>query len=170
MLKLLKVFLLVLLSLIPLISITGMVLWQRAGLRFYDVQTASMSPLVQTGDLVLTVKTDSTGLKAGDVISFTNSKNGLTVTHRIKQMFPEKDFIVTKGDNLPTVDPPIAYRAVKGKVVKVVPKAGYILSFLRRPLGLITAVYLPSLLISAIELSRVVNIFSKRAYGLPEIS
>src|SRR6266404_3657691 len=155
MLKFLKICFELSAAVVVLAAAAGLMLWKTEGLRFYSVQTASMSPVLQPGDLVISVKPQANNLQVGDIISYVSPQNPQKIiTHRIYQINPTKGYLVTKGDNLSYQDPPIAYSSVTSKALKAVPKLGRGLDFLHKPLGLIILVYLPATLITAYELQK----------------
>jgi signal peptidase len=165
--KFLRLLIFNILAALVLVSAAGLALWQSQGLRFYSVQTGSMSPALQPGDLAITTKPDINNLRAGDIISYKSSQNpSKIITHRIYQISQPKGYIVTKGDNLRYPDPPIALSSVTGKAAMAAPKLGQVLNWLHKPLGLIGLIYLPALLITGYELARLMTFFSQRTYGL----
>jgi signal peptidase I len=167
MLKFLRILSLTILVLLSMASIAGLVLWKTSGLRFYSVQTSSMSPVLQPSDLLITTK--PANLQPGDIISYRSSNNTeQIVSHRIVQAYPGKGYVITRGDNLNYPDPPVAYSSVTGKAIKSVPELGYLVDLIHKPLGLISLVYLPALAIAAYELSRLISHISYRSYGLAE--
>lgn len=146
-------------------SLAGLVLWRTQGLRFYSVQTGSMSPVLKPGDLAISVR--PANLQPGDIISYRSSANSQQiVSHRIIQANPSKGYLITKGDNLTQSDPAVPYSSVTGKTVKAIPNAGYLVDFIHKPAGLIGVVYLPALAIAAYELSRLISRLSYHSYGL----
>ena len=74
--------------------------------------------------------------------------------------------MITKGDNTPRNDKPLPMSQIIGKVDYKVAYLGYGLNFLRSPAGLITAVYLPALLIIVLELKRLATHYTKPTYRL----
>ena len=165
MFKFLKIWFEVTICLVVLTAISFLVLWKTEGMRFYSVQTASMSPLLKPGDLIIAVRPQPASLQIGDIVSYSSSQDPQkTITHRIYQTEFNKGYVVTKGDNLLYADPPVAYSSIKSKAYKALPKLGYGLDFLHKPAGLITAVYFPSLLICAYEIHRLAVRFSYGRY------
>jgi signal peptidase I len=165
MLKFLKIYLELSAAVVVLAAAAGLILWKTDGLRFYSVQTASMSPVLRPGDLVVSTKPQPKNLQVGDIISYASPQNPQKViTHRIYQANPAKGYLVTKGDNLDYQDPPIAYSSVTSKAAWALPKVGYGLDFLHRPIGLIGLVYLPALLITAYELQKLAARYSYARY------
>ena len=73
---------------------------------------------------------------------------GIMVTHRVIDIIEEngKTLYVTKGDHNNTADRlPVASDQIYGKVMMVIPKIGYIQSFLATSYGWIIAVVIPCL-------------------------
>jgi signal peptidase I len=107
------------------------------------VMSGSMSPTIETGDVVVLQKLDGPP-RVGDVIAVSvpadaRSRYGYPpeVIHRVVRISADGQ-ITTKGDARPRVDPFTTKRsAVKAKVVATVPAAGRVLAFLTSTLGLI---------------------------------
>lgn len=89
------------------------------GYTFFEVASGSMMPTLKINDVIL-VKISKDDIKVDDIIAFRNEKS--IITHRV--MFIEDNKLVVKGDNNNTVDNPINYDQVIGKVVKIYPKLG----------------------------------------------
>ncbi len=165
MFKFLKFTFLVYLLMALALAATGLVLWRTAGMRYDSVQTDSMAPLIRPGDFAISTRVNPVDLQAGDIVSYRSSQPGHTVVdHRVYRVFPTQGTLVTKGDNLNYPDPAISYGQVTGKTVTVVPYLGGVLDFIRSPAGLILTVYLPVLLITAYEFSRLAVHFTYRSY------
>ncbi len=163
--RFLKALFYVFLASVVSLSLGGLILWKTQGLRFYSVQTDSMRPALQPGDLAISIKPSR--LQSGDIISYRSSSNSQQiVSHRLVQTFPGKGYVITKGDNLTYADPAVPYSSITGKTIKIVPKLGYAVNVLRSPAGLIGLVYLPALALAAYELSRLINLMNSRSYGL----
>ena len=86
----------------------------------------SMRPKIWAGDLVITKEVPVDEIQVGDIIKF--DQHGRYVIHRVIRIENDKSPItfVTKGDNLADADSPISEYQVKGKVVAILPKAGYV--------------------------------------------
>lgn len=90
---------------------------------------------IQINDVVVTsnrITYDS--LEVHDIILFRSDKGD--ICHRIVKKYVSddgKEMIITRGDANEIVDGAIEYTDVIGKVVKVRPKAGYIVSFVNSP-------------------------------------
>lgn len=74
------------------------------GYKAYIVDTNSMEPTINVGDIVIVKKVKEDKLKQGDVITFT--EEGEVITHRITKVETEEigTQYVTKGDNNNTED------------------------------------------------------------------
>ena len=79
------------------------------------VTGASMLPALVPGD-VITVRHPASGeLQAGDVVLYRRN-NGLTA-HRIVRI--AKGYVVTRGDSVPSLDPPVPLDEVIGRVASL---------------------------------------------------
>ncbi len=100
------------------------------GIKTYVIVSGSMEPNIQIGDIVVvkSIKNKEEAIKVGDVISF--RKGHSVITHRITNIEKDENGILriaTKGDNNNTEDSErILINNIEGKVVKVIPKIGYI--------------------------------------------
>src|SRR5829696_2759337 len=121
----------------------GGLLYLRAWPPFATVMSASMSPTIDTGDVVVMKRIDGQP-RVGDVISVSvpdeaRSRYGYppTVIHRVVRIGADGR-VTTKGDARREVDPfTVDSRAVRAKVVTSVPAAGRVIAFLTSTLGLI---------------------------------
>jgi signal peptidase len=111
------------------------------GVRFYAVDSGSMSPTFNTGDLVVdSPVTPTTVYRVGDVVTF-HPTPGYTATHRIAAIGP--DGITTKGDANPSGDVgPIQPGMIAGRVAFSVPYGGYVTVFFQKPLGVVALLLL----------------------------
>jgi signal peptidase len=140
-------------------------IWRPAGTHIFSVQSGSMSPVINRGDLTFDIK--PTTIQAGDIITYQSQVHPRQqVTHRIISVDTKSQTVITKGDSLSMPDPIIPASAVTGKVYKVIPKAGYAYDWVRKPLGLVMMVYLPALLIIIVELWTLAGQLNYRQYSL----
>ena len=105
------------------------------------VLSGSMETSIHTGDLVFVKMVDTTSLKQNDVIAFRNESNTVT-THRIVEIVYEngKQYFKTKGDANNANDKNlVAMKDVEGLYVARIPKAGNLLMFMQKPIGLFIA-------------------------------
>lgn len=90
------------------------------------VMSNSMYPLFQRGDVIVYEKVKPTDLEVGDVLVFRNDNK--VVLHRINKITwkNEEIYIITKGDNLDTIDVQITTsKDIIGKMKFTVPAIGY---------------------------------------------
>lgn len=114
------------------------------GVRSYTILTGSMEPEIMPGDLAMVKSVDTEKLEVYDVITF--KYDGNTVTHRIVEK-EDKGF-VTKGDNNNVEDGEIVpHDDVIGKVITVIPKLGYLVAFLSKPIAIVLALVMLGLLV-----------------------
>ncbi len=95
------------------------------------VITGSMEPAVSVNDMVVIHEQES--YEPGDIVSY--QSGSMLVTHRVIAV--TDGGYITRGDANNTDDGEIAREAVVGKVVLVIPKAGYAIAFLQTPLGML---------------------------------
>jgi signal peptidase I len=107
------------------------------------VMSASMTPTIKTGDVVLLKRLDRAP-RVGDIVyvqvpDAARSRYGYPpeVVHRVVKVAPNGQ-ITTKGDARSKPDPfTISRRSVRAHVVATVPAAGRVLAFLTSTLGLV---------------------------------
>jgi signal peptidase I len=143
--------------LIAAIVAGGALVYIQAGhAKLLSVQSGSMVPAINKGDLVI-VKRIPDKLAVGDVITFINPHNAKqTITHRVVEAPRPSNgnLVTTKGDANPLPDQPIAPSQVLGSVQRSVPYAGRGFDLMRHPVGLLVLIYVPAFLIIADETRR----------------
>ena len=95
------------------------------GYKAYIVNTNSMEPTIEVGDIVIIKKVKAEKLNQGDVITFT--REGEVITHRITKIETEEKSTqyITKGDNNNTEDTlKIKYEDIIGKEILTIPQLG----------------------------------------------
>lgn len=109
------------------------------------VQTGSMRPMIRPGDAVIVWPTPVDHIRNGDVVSY-NSKvtPGVVMTHRVVSINTKTQKLTTQGDSNKFADPPVAASQVIGRASYIAPHLGRFVGWLRTPLGLSLAVYLPA--------------------------
>jgi signal peptidase I len=126
----------------------------------------SMKPAMAAGDAIVTERILARDAKRGDVITFTDpSREGRTVTHRVVSVRDKGDQLAfhTRGDaNGKGERWTIASDGTVGRVLQVVPEAGYVLNWFRQPSVRFACLTLASLLIAALVLARVWGIGAGR--------
>src|SRR5438128_534425 len=126
-----------------LMAAVGGLVYLRTWPPMATVMSASMSPAIKTGDVVLLKHLDRPP-RVGDVIAvnvpdLARSRYGYpsVVVHRVVKISPTGD-VTTKGDARPRPDPFTVKRgSVNAKVVATVPAAGHVLAFFTSALGLV---------------------------------
>ena len=113
----------------------------------YVVESNSMSPDIKKGDLLISFRRDS--YNVSDVITFTYPYDvNKLISHRIAEVIFENDalgsrttFYKTKGDANIDMDPwQIKGSYIKGKVSFSVSYFGYLVFFIRNPIGYLLTV------------------------------
>jgi signal peptidase len=104
------------------------------------VGSGSMSPYMNTGDVVIVVKTEAANIHIGDIIEFRKMENetAIDVMHRVVDFVDQSGtrFFVTKGDANDDADAdPVDPSAVQGRVTTVVPKIGWVSIAIKRLFG-----------------------------------
>lgn len=97
------------------------------------IATGSMEPLIHPGDIVLVKRIDIKNLKLGDVIQY--KKDNIYIFHRLIKITEDDGRMLyqTKGDNNSIPDPELVKSSdIKGKVVYIIPKAGWPTLLLKR--------------------------------------
>jgi signal peptidase I len=126
----------------------------RVGYGLFAVRTASMTPALHVGDLVLERHVDPEDIRPGDVITVA-TRAGATVTHRVVSVTPNDagPMFTTMGDANPTADP-VASRSgeVRGRVETNVPLLGFLLAIVTTPSGLLAVFSIGAMLLVAIWL------------------
>ncbi len=102
------------------------------------IRGGSMRPVFAEGDVVVVTGIDPRHLKAGQIIAYRNRGGPETVVHRVCAVRREGEEILftTKGDAAGRSDPaPVHPEQVVGKVVLVIPKAGWVALLAKRLSG-----------------------------------
>lgn len=137
-------------------------------LQLLTVQTGSMRPSIDPGDVVAVKNVPHVDLVVGDVITFMPDGKNYSVTHRLRAIDRKNSRFITQGDANTGVDESIRFDQVIGRVHYVVPFGGYIVGFVTKPLGLVAAIYLPALFILVTEVRRLTAHYKKlQPYILP---
>lgn len=119
------------------------------GVEFFSIQTDSMSPTLEPGDLAIgRVIKEKSELRPGDIITYWTVINGERVlnTHRIETVYDGGGFLYfgTRGDNNPSADPMTVHESeVVGKYVSRVPGIGKVFDYLQTSTGFLVVVVIP---------------------------
>jgi len=116
----------------------------------FIVQSGSMEPAIMTGDIVIIQKQDK--YYVSDVVTFYNNEHRI-VTHRIVEI---NEKFSTKGDANRSFDQDtISDNQIIGKVILIVPRLGYLMSFVKTRNGLILLVLIPAAIYILDELLKI---------------
>ncbi|GAB3590407.1 hypothetical protein GCM10027446_05060 [Angustibacter peucedani] len=130
-------------------AVVAGVAWHQ-GWRIYAVRTGSMDPTFPVGALVVDAPARGALPPVGEVVTFETTQG--VVTHRVHEQVPGG--VRTQGDANASPDAwTVAPRHVVGVVRFGVPRAGYLLVFLRQPTGV------PSLVVLMLSVALAWSVF-----------
>jgi signal peptidase len=126
----------------------------RFGWQVDTVLSGSMEPAIPTGSILVSRTVASDSINVGDIITFSGSGRDRFITHRVTAIDRTNGIVfTTKGDANNAEDPyPVPAENVVGKVLVHIPFLGFILSFVKTPLGILLMLVIPGLLIIGLEL------------------
>ncbi len=122
------------------------------GIRPFSIQSDSMSPFFEEGDLIISYKvTDYIALEVGDVITFWTIINGERVlnSHRIIAIedYGTYYYFSTQGDNNSIADSLGVHQSeIVGKYITHIPNVGTFIDFLQTSTGFLIVIVVPVLL------------------------
>ncbi|WP_049936525.1 signal peptidase I [Haloplanus natans] len=124
----------------------------------YVVLTASMTPAIAPGDVVIVDSVPARSVAVGDVIVFEQrSGDAIPITHRVIDVERPADAppsFRTKGDANEDADlTPVTPDRLVGRVVFTIPLIGHVVQFVGTPAGFVTLVVLPLGLLVASEVT-----------------
>lgn len=134
------------------------------------VYGGSMEPAVKVGSLVVIQPVKPEAIKVGDVITYRSAaESGMVTTHRVMEVIHNDGSPVfrTKGDA--NEDPdinPVAADELVGKLAFNIPYLGYLVPFVRNPLGMILLIGLPVAAIIGMELRNIRKMLAERKEGV----
>ena len=121
------------------------------------VLSGSMEPTIHTGSLII-IKPVSDYI-VGDIITFgKNTKIDIPTTHRIAEvkMINGETIYATKGDANNSEDgKDISKKDIIGKVYFSIPYLGYIVNFVKNPMGLLIVIIIPAVVIIYDEILKI---------------
>ena len=95
------------------------------------VLSGSMEPTLSVGDLLIVREAEH--YEVGDIVVYQSGT--IPVVHKIVSM--DEETVVTRGDANNTNDEPFPVTALKGKVIRVIPKVGYGVWALKSPAAVV---------------------------------
>jgi signal peptidase I len=129
------------------------------GGRALTVMSGSMSPAIETGDVVVSRSVSPLDLRLGDVVTFRDPEDGeRLITHRVRgiRIGGGEARFVTKGDANNSAESWVVPSDGRiGLVVFRLPKLGYLFSWLGHPFARLALVVVPALLLGAYEVRRI---------------
>jgi signal peptidase I len=132
---------------------------QLAGYRSFTVRSGSMTPAIETGDVVVTEPIAPLAARVGDIVTFVDPEGtGKLFSHRVQSVRAEGGQVafVTRGDaNTSTEHWRVPADGSIGKVVYRIPKVGYALAWIDSPPARLVLVAIPALLLLWAALLRI---------------
>jgi len=116
-------------------------------LHFMTVSGTSMEPAITANDIVVVIPA-ITQPSVGNIITYRHhfqSDEGSTITHRVVRVV--KEGYITKGDANEVPDGVVAPEDVIGIMVFKIPFIGALVHFARTPIGYLTIVIFPSIIL-----------------------
>lgn len=118
------------------------------GVRPFSIQTESMYPTLQPGDLVIATSVDPDDLKVDDIVTYWTVINGERVlnTHRITDIYDGGSHLIfaTKGDNNTIADALTVHESeIVGLYRFRIPGVGKVFDFLQTSMGFFLIIVLP---------------------------
>jgi signal peptidase len=133
--------------------------------RYEPVYSGSMEPAIPVGGVVVIKPVDPESLREGDIICFELS-GPTTITHRIISITQEG--FITKGDANEDPDQWIVKREnIVGKALFTIPCLGYLVHFVRTPMGFILLIVIPACVIIIMEIKTIMKELGKQKTAEP---
>jgi signal peptidase len=129
------------------------------GDRSFTMRSGSMTPAIETGDVVVTEPISPLSARVGDVVTFRDPEgSGKLFSHRVQAVRPVGGDVrfVTRGDaNTSTERWNVPADGSVGKVLYTVPKIGYALMWTGTVPARIALIVIPALLLCWTGLKRI---------------
>ncbi|WP_424013886.1 signal peptidase I [Halorubrum xinjiangense] len=126
----------------------------------FVVLTASMTPAIAPGDVVIVAERDPAAIAEGDVITFMRGTSNVPVTHRVIDVVDEGGTLAfeTMGDANEGPDPGLVPAGnLVGAVTLTIPYIGYVIQFAGTSVGFVALVLLPFGLLAVTEIWSIVR-------------
>jgi signal peptidase len=125
----------------------------------YVVRSGSMTPAIETGDVVVAQSIDPLSTKVGQIVTFMDPDgSGRLLSHRVRAVHRNGSQVnfITQGDaNTGQEMWNVPVGGQIGRVLYRIPKVGYALVWTQVPGGRIALIVVPALLLAALTLSRI---------------
>lgn len=132
---------------------------QLLGFRSFTVRSGSMTPAIETGDVVVTQPISPLDARVGDVVTFVDPEGtGKLFSHRVQSVRAVGDEVafVTRGDaNTSTEHWRVPANGSIGHVAYRIPKIGYALSWIDSGPARLALIAIPALLLLWAALLRI---------------
>ena len=132
---------------------------QLGGYRSFTVRSGSMTPAIETGDVVVTKPVSPLAARVGDVVTFVDPEGtGKLFSHRVQSVRALGDEVafVTRGDaNTSTERWRVPADGSVGRVAYRIPKIGYALSWVDSPPARLALIAIPALLLLWAAMARI---------------
>ncbi len=129
------------------------------GDRSFTVRSGSMTPAIETGDVLVTEPISPLAARVGDIVTFRDPEgSGKLFSHRVQAIRPAGDTVhfVTRGDaNTSTERWNVPADGSIGKVAYRIPKIGYALVWTGTVPARIALIVIPALLLCCTGLARI---------------
>ena len=137
------------------------------GYKPYIVLSDSMNDVFAIGDMTVSREVDPETLEVGDIVTFSSidpSNYEEVVTHKIREIttYEGGPAFITYGTATGVDDAyPVPFENVIGEYQFRLPKLGYVFQFLRTPLGYLTIILAPFLLLIILQTVRFFRLAKK---------
>ena len=128
------------------------------GYQIRIVESGSMAPTIPLGSALVVSPSETYSI--GDVVTFQRVTDDEVTTHRIigEEVLEGKAVFIMQGDANNAADQrPVEKREIVGKVVFHIPYLGFILDFLRKPLGFMLIVGVPAIWILYEQVLKIIH-------------
>ena len=129
------------------------------GDHFYVVRSGSMTPAIETGDIVVAQPIDPLSARVGQIVTFKDPDgSGRLLSHRVRAVHRDGTEVsfVTQGDaNTGQERWGVPVDGQIGRVLYRIPKIGYALVWTQVPGGQIGLIAIPALLLIGFALARI---------------
>lgn len=132
--------------------------------RVFVVISGSMEPVIATGSLVFTSIVEAKDIKVADIVAFKSpaDPNQIIVHRVVKKISDQPLQFLTKGDANKSADSWNIYgEGIVGRYRASIPYLGYVVGWIKTPIGFGLVVVAPALIILALEIIKIKKIIAK---------
>jgi signal peptidase len=133
------------------------------GWRIDVVLSGSMEPQLKVGGLAISKPVNVADIKVDDTITFYSPQTEEVTSHRVIAINTKPSlYFKTKGDANEDADPfNVPAQNVVGRVCFHIPYLGYVIQFVKTPLGFVLAFCVPGFIIIVMEMKNIWRALSK---------